>query len=74
MTMTANRPNPNEAFPNPNIPPNTTVWPSKTCPKIGSTRDAGRGRRSSIKLDKKNRQIRIEIMFNDHIFAKIKIK
>ena len=47
--MISNRPNPNEAFPNPNIPPNTTVWPSKTCPKIGSARDAGRGRRSSIK-------------------------
>lgn len=32
------------------IPPNTTAWPSSTCPKIGSARGAGRGRRSSIGL------------------------
>ena len=48
MVMISNRPNPNEAFPNPNIPPNTTAWPSRTCLKTGNVRDASRGRRSLI--------------------------
>lgn len=48
MVMISNRPNPNEAFPNPNTQQGTTAWPSRSCPKIGSARGAGRGRRSSI--------------------------
>ena len=48
MVMISNRPNPNEAFPNPNIQQGEAAWPSRTCPKIGSARGAGRGRRSSI--------------------------
>ncbi len=47
MVMISNRPNPNEAFPNPNIPQGEAEWPSRTCPKIGSARGANKGRRNS---------------------------